>query len=217
VVGQPDASPVRRAHIAPARRERRRRLDRIEAAREQVIDRARARRPGKSEALAHPLERLRRLPRHQVEVAAEHQRVGAGPRGCRLRRALHLGGSRRRAVRAGVQVPHAEAPAPVELEPGEEHPPPLGIERQRQAPDLPDARRRADQQLVRAALVGGDQVGVEVGDPAPRPRPQVARGERDRTVCSGPLGEPRKPPGRRLLEQRDAPRRSLQPAGELVE
>lgn len=100
---------------------------------------------------------------------------------------------------------------------GPQHPPPLRPPRERQLAPLDDAARPAHEQLVRASVAGGDQVGVEVGQDALERRQPVARGERERGGRAGAPLELEEPAGRRLLEHRDIPVAALEPTGELVE
>ena len=160
-----------------------------------------------AEALAQRVEVLGARARPEVEVAAEHERVARRPTRPRARPRAPPPARRRvarRRWRAGW--PRTARRPSGQLEAREQHAAPLGLERERQAPHRRDAPGRAHQQLVRAALVRGDQVGSHVGDRAPQRRAEVARGRAPTAPCARAAPRQRPQPARRrLLQQRHVP------------
>jgi hypothetical protein len=152
------------------------RLDDFEAADEQMVDRVGGGRAGEAEALAQLFEDRGVPCGPEVEVAAEDQRRVAGPLGRGHRRAQHVLAGELGTPGGRVQVGDAE---PRAADPRERHHPPLRAPRvNRHRPPLDGSPRRSvatfvgigdetrhgtDQGEVRAALVRGDQVGVEAG------------------------------------------------------
>jgi hypothetical protein len=193
------------------------RLDHIEPAHQQVVDRTRSGWCGEAEALTQPGEHGGALLRSQVEVAAEDQRRLAGPFVGGGGGAQHVLDGQLGLVRGGVQVGDADTGGGA----GEGHHPPL--ERplvNRQLMSLDDSapvrflfprgtkgapERVSDQREVRAALARGDQIRVEAGRERAQGAERVARGQHPVTLgltceCQRP-GEAR----RALLQQCHVP------------
>jgi hypothetical protein len=63
----------------------------------------------------------------------------------------------------------------------------------------------ADEDRVGAAAVAPEELGSPVGDGPPQGEEGVARGEGGATGGGGLVGQPRRPPGRNLLEEGDVP------------
>ncbi len=111
----------------------------------------------------------------------------------------------RRTGCARMEVGDAEALA----EPGERHHPSLRPGRETKAAALGDRAGATDQRQVRAALPGGDQVGIAIGDQglgACQAGQVAARRDEVRVGVAGG-GEALRPARRAFLEQRDVPGR----------
>src|SRR5215217_1996727 len=170
VIGQPHKRSVRSSHLAllcpqPARRQ----LD-FEAAGQYVIDgviRGRRRQPVPVAQLG---ERPRLLARAQVHVPAQHERQVRLPLDAQpgdpqdlLRRTRVV------ALRGRVHADDAQRRARLRrTQPCPQRRPPLGPPRELHPAHVVDPPRRPHQQLVRPALVGGDQVRVPLGDDRPQ-------------------------------------------------
>ncbi len=75
----------------------------------------------------------------------------------------------------------------------------------------------AEEDEVRATLVGANQVWVEAGEPGAEAGEGVAGGEDEVMVAAGRVGERRGPARRALLEEGDVPLGGEEDAGELGE
>jgi len=147
----------------------------LEIAGEQVVDRAGVGGTIESEALAQRLEGIGVLGGPQVEVAAEEQRRAPCPLGRDLGGAQYVCRRQVRLIVGRVQVGDAEV-ALAEIDAGERHRPPLrrpGVDRQLPSFHNP-LERRSHQSQVRAALAGGDQVGIATGDEGAQRAERVA-------------------------------------------
>ena len=87
--------------------------------------------------------------------------------------------------------------------------------RQAHSAGLDDASRMANENLVGAALAGGEQVGVEIGQPPLQRRQQVARRERQRGARASAPGQRPEPARWRFLEERHVPVPAIEEEGEL--
>ena len=83
--------------------------------------------------------------------------------------------------------------------------------------DAAEGSVAAEQDEVGSALVGADQVGVEVGDAGAESGEGVPRGERQVMVAAGGFGESMGPAGRALLKEGDVPVGGEEDPGELGE
>ena len=183
-----------------------RRLQHLEAAAEDVVDRLRpGRRSVEAELAAQSLENARLVPGPQVEVAAEEERRAGRPLDRGPRSLDHVFGRELRPVGGRVQVGDADARGGA----GEAHRPALRLALvDRHLPPLGDPTefaRHSDQDQVRAALAGGDQVGV-----LPRQQPaqgaeRVARGEGPVPLRAAGAGQRLGEARRALLQQRHVP------------
>jgi hypothetical protein len=163
VIGESQSTAVL-IHLAPLGNPLSRCLDHFETSHEDVIDRVGRGRGDQAEALAQLGEDLWVLLGSQVEVAAEDQRRVARPVASGLRGAQHVLARQLGAVVGRVQVGDAELGAiAAGRDAREGHRPPLGppfVNRQIAPLDDLTASHQGE---VRAALAGGDQVGVEAG------------------------------------------------------
>ena len=189
-----------------------------EAASEQVVDGVRGRGLAETEALAQRLERAGIGPGTQVEVAAEHQRIGARP--------VHARPPRRPAPRAPPS-PAARPRRAGSPRRGARPPPSQGAPT---ACGAARAARRGSAGGARSTRPGwrtriwfeppsleAIRSGFEVGQRALQRRQPVARGEHPHAARAGAPAELGEPARRRLLQQRHVPVEAVQHAGELVE
>jgi hypothetical protein len=183
-----------------------RRLHDLEVVAEDVVDRVGAgRRAPEAELVAQPLEDARLLDGAEIEIAAEDQRRARRPLERRPRRLGHVFGRQLRPVVGRVQVGDAEARGGAD----EAHRPPLRLSLvDRDLPPLGDPSqpaRNADEDQVRAALAGGDQVGVLSRQQSPQAAERIAGGEGP--VGLGPAGAGQRvgEARRHLLQHRHVP------------
>ena len=83
--------------------------------------------------------------------------------------------------------------------------------------DVAERRVPAQEDEVRAALIGADEVGVEAGEAGAKAGEGVARGELEVVVAAGGGGQGRGPAGWALLEEGDLPLGGEQNLGEFSE
>ncbi len=158
VVGEAQGA-VALAQLAPLGGPRPGGLDDLETPGQYVVDCAGASRGGEAKALAQLGEDGGVLRRSKVEVAAEQQRRPARPFGRCRRAPQYVFAGELRPIVGRMQVCHAESRGGT----GEGHRPPLGSSLvDRKLAPLDDLVV-PDQGEVRAALTGGDQIGVEAG------------------------------------------------------
>jgi hypothetical protein len=172
MVGKAEAQAAL-CQLAPLGRPGAGRLDDIEIADEQVVDRVGMGGAGEAETVPQRLEGPGVFAGPQIEIAAEEQRRAPGPSDCCLGRPQDIGRSKIRPVIGRMQVGDAESRGRA----SECHCPPLRTPLvDRQLPSLHDPliavrlfrpiggksapEPGTDQSQVRAALAGGDQVGV---------------------------------------------------------
>src|SRR6478672_2562064 len=205
MVGEPQRPPVER-QLPLLGGPGPRRIQHLEAANEDVVDRGGAgRRPAHPELVAQSFEDARLLGRAEVEIAAEEEWRAARPLERRPRRLGHVLGRQIRPVVGRVQVGDADARGGAD----EAHRSPLRLAFvDRDLAPLGDAAELAgdpDQDQVRAALAGGHEVGV-------LPRQQPAQGAEPVARGEGPV--PLRPAGagqrlgkarRHLLQHRHVP------------
>ena len=205
------------ADFATAARPRGGRVDGVGAAGEDVIDRLVAGRGRERVAFGELAKEVGGASGGGVEVAAEKERVAAGPGSGDAGGMEDLFGGARRVADRRVKVRDAQSGGGA----GERHHPALG------APlvedvllalgDVAERGIAAEEDDIGAALVGADQVGVEAGEAGPEPGEGVARGEDEVVVAPGRLGESGAPAGRALLQEGDVPLGGEEDAGEFRE
>jgi hypothetical protein len=152
--------PSLEGQLTLLRRPSGRRLEHLEAAAEDVVDRVGSGRRRQPELVAQALEDPRLLAGPQVEIAAEDEGAIAGPPVGRPRRPQHVRFRQLRPVVGRVQVGDADAGGGAD----EGHRAALGLAFvDRDLASLGDSAelaRHPHQGQVRAALAGGDQVRV---------------------------------------------------------
>ena len=169
---------------------------------EQVVDRVRRGGLAQARSVAQRGERLRVARRAQVEVAAEHQRVAGRPLDARTRPLAPP----RRAASSGRPAEACRLATHSVRRPGQLHAAPTASaaapasQASVEPAAIDDAARAAHEELVRAALARGEQVGVQVRQAALERRQPVARGEHAHAARARAAGRAREtsaaaPPG----------------------
>jgi ornithine carbamoyltransferase len=192
-----------------------RRLDYLEIASQQVVDRASVSGTVKPEAFAQRLKGGGVLGGPQVEVAAKDQWRISRPLSRRLGGAQDVCCRQVRPVVGRVQVGNAKISACAEIDASKRHRPALrwaGMNRQLPPLHHPTASHQGQ---VRAALAGGDQVGVAAGDEGAQAAKRVARGEHPVRLGVAHLGEETGKARRALLQEGDPPLGVREQRGEL--
>src|SRR4051794_14552296 len=197
--------PLRPGDLPGRRRERVLRLDHVESPHQQVVEGAGVERPVQPEAPLELLERVRLLSGTQIEVAPEEDRDAVREVECGLSGRQHLAPRRGGKPRAGVHIHDEQLSLFGAPQESAEHASALGAQREREPQHLFDSPGRPDEQLVGAALVRGDRVGVEPCERCADRGGEVARGESRHPAGPCRLGERSQPPRRRLLQQRYVP------------
>jgi hypothetical protein len=218
VVRKAERAPVACVEFALVRLRPARLGDGLEAAREQVVDDARRGRRREPEACAQFGEQRCIAIWSLVEVAAEEERQVPRPR-VRLGRGLEdLLGRAGDALEAAVHVRDRELLRLVAAvhEPRPQHAPALGALGERVHARLSNPPGWAHEELVRAALVRADQVGVELRHRAACLAERVARSQGAGGLRSELARERFAPARRGLLEQRDIPLDATEHLRELV-
>jgi hypothetical protein len=164
VIGQPQRAALAGVQFARLRRRPARRIDDVEPAREQVVDRIARGGRREPEAPLELLEDLGLARDSQVQVAAEQERQRARPFDRERCRGEQLVRRARHAVDTSVHVRDGQPRTVGAGEKRPEHASPLRPLRERVLAHLLDQPRRPYEQLVRSALVRGDEIGVQIGE-----------------------------------------------------